>query len=183
MARQDENSPENRSLTTNEINQMLGKRLKEIRKAHHITQQSLGQHLGVSFQQVQKYEKGTSAMRVETLYEICEYLGVHPGFFMYAIPFAMMDQDPTEEKQETYDIQRLVGAVVKFPPDLRGPFVSLCEVIPTIKSWYARSKNMPTENMEKIAEEYNTSPNPSYNPATYQRSFSISFPKKKDQDK
>ena len=183
MARQDENSPENRPLTTNEINQMLGKRLKEIRKAHHITQQSLGQHLGVSFQQVQKYEKGTSAMRVETLYEICEYLGVHPGFFMYAIPFAMMDQDPTEEKQETYDIQRLVGAVVKFPPDLRGPFVSLCEVIPTIKSWYARSKNMPTENMEKIAEEYNTSPNPSYNPATYQRSFSISFPKKKDQAK
>ena len=183
MARQDEKSPENRPLTTNEINQILGKRLKEIRKSHHITQQSLGQRLGVSFQQIQKYEKGTSAMRVETLYEICEYLGVHPGFFMYAIPFPMIDQEPTEEKKEINDIQRLVGAVVRFPPDLRGPFVDLCEMIPNVKSWYARSQNMPTEKIEKITEKYNTSPNPSHNPATHQRSFSISFPKIKDQDK
>lgn len=181
--RQDEKSPDNSQILTQGINQMLGKRLKEIRKSYNMTQQALGEHLGVSFQQIQKYEKGTSAMRVETLYEICEYLGVHPGFFMYAIPFTTTNKSLTEEKRKTSDIQRLVGAVVKFPPNLREPFVHLCEVIPTINNLQMENQAMLAKNIEKTKDEYVDSPNSSGNPTTNQRSFSISFIQKKNRDK
>ena len=35
-------------------------RLEELRKARHITQQTIAEHCGVSFQTVSKWEKGVS---------------------------------------------------------------------------------------------------------------------------
>jgi transcriptional regulator with XRE-family HTH domain len=50
--------------------------MRESRRALGITQESLGDLLGVTFQQVQKYEKGANRVSAARLFEICEALDV-----------------------------------------------------------------------------------------------------------
>jgi transcriptional regulator with XRE-family HTH domain len=50
--------------------------MRETRRALSMTQESLGELLGVTFQQVQKYEKGSNRVSAARLFEICEALDV-----------------------------------------------------------------------------------------------------------
>jgi transcriptional regulator with XRE-family HTH domain len=56
------------------VDQYIGARMREGRRALGITQESLGD--GVTFQQVQKYEKGTNRVSAARLFQICEALEV-----------------------------------------------------------------------------------------------------------
>ncbi|MCF1450189.1 helix-turn-helix transcriptional regulator [Agrobacterium vitis] len=58
-----------------------GYRLHLARRTKHMSQEILGQHLDVSFQQIQKYEKGTNRMSARTIAEAADALGVSPAFF------------------------------------------------------------------------------------------------------
>ncbi len=54
----------------------VGNRVRELRIRAGMTQQTLAEHVGVSFQQVQKYEKGTNRMGASRLIQIAGILGV-----------------------------------------------------------------------------------------------------------
>jgi transcriptional regulator with XRE-family HTH domain len=54
----------------------LGRRLKSLRVRRGLSQTELGMLLGVSFQQIQKYENATNRIRVSQLRRIAEALGV-----------------------------------------------------------------------------------------------------------
>ncbi len=59
----------------------FGARLRAARIAARMSQTKLGEALGVSFQQVQKYENGKDRVAASTLQAIAAALGVHPGAF------------------------------------------------------------------------------------------------------
>ncbi len=59
----------------------FGQRIRAARIAAGISQGALGKAAGVSFQQVQKYERGKDRMSVGVLQSIATALGVHPGAF------------------------------------------------------------------------------------------------------
>ena len=59
----------------------LGLRIRAARVAARVSQTALGAALGVSFQQVQKYELGKDRVSANTLQGIAAVLGVHPGSF------------------------------------------------------------------------------------------------------
>jgi len=59
----------------------LGKRIRLRRVEMHISQQELGDKLGVSFQQVQKYEKGVNRVVASRLQQIASALDVPVTFF------------------------------------------------------------------------------------------------------
>ena len=65
----------------NYIDIEVGQRIKQRRKALSISQEKLGEALGVSFQQIQKYEKGINRVSVSSLKTISEFLGTNPVFF------------------------------------------------------------------------------------------------------
>lgn len=65
----------------NHVDVEVGLRIKQRRKALSISQEKLGEALGVSFQQIQKYEKGTNRVSVSSLKTIAEFLGTNPIFF------------------------------------------------------------------------------------------------------
>ena len=52
---------------------MLGKRLREIRMAHALTQQQTADHLMISLNAYQKYEQGTRAPSPETLVNLADF--------------------------------------------------------------------------------------------------------------
>ncbi|GAB5470455.1 MAG: hypothetical protein Kilf2KO_34850 [Rhodospirillales bacterium] len=61
-------------------------RLKEIRRSRKLTQAQLAGALGVSYQQVQKYESGTNRISAGRLYQIARVLRVRPATFFKDMP-------------------------------------------------------------------------------------------------
>ena len=62
----------------------VGSRIAVLRAARGISQTALGQALGVSFQQVQKYEKGRNRVGAGRLQTIADHLGVSVSTFFEA---------------------------------------------------------------------------------------------------
>ncbi len=69
-------------MSDNLINVFIGRRIKALRKRAGLSQSQLAEAIGVTYQQVQKYEKGSTALTVERLYQIAEALSVSPLDFL-----------------------------------------------------------------------------------------------------
>jgi transcriptional regulator with XRE-family HTH domain len=70
----------------NPIDEFVGKRVRLQRVLMGLSQEKLGSALGLTFQQVQKCEKGTNRIGASRLQEIAKILGVPPGFFFEGAP-------------------------------------------------------------------------------------------------
>ena len=62
--------------TPGPVDQYIGARIRERRVALSISQAALGETLGVTLQQVQKYEKGANRVSAARLFDICAALDV-----------------------------------------------------------------------------------------------------------
>jgi transcriptional regulator with XRE-family HTH domain len=60
----------------NAVDIYIGARMRERRLALNLSQAGLGEVLGVSFQQVQKYEGGKNRVSAARLFEICRILNL-----------------------------------------------------------------------------------------------------------
>lgn len=59
----------------------VGRRIRLLRGLRKFSQEKLAKALGITFQQVQKYERGTNRIGAGRLYEMAKILGVPVGFF------------------------------------------------------------------------------------------------------
>lgn len=64
----------------------VGKRLRMRRLMLDMSQTDIGDKLGVTFQQVQKYEKGTNRVSASRLQALSHHLGVPVAFFFDGAP-------------------------------------------------------------------------------------------------
>lgn len=67
--------------TPNTIDKHVGSRVRMRRMMLNMSQEKLGDALGLTFQQVQKYEKGTNRIGASRLHHIAHILQVTPEFF------------------------------------------------------------------------------------------------------
>lgn len=63
------------------IDVYVGRRVCERRQERALTLADVAQHLGVTFQAVQWYERGGHRIAASTLYRIAQILNVAPGYF------------------------------------------------------------------------------------------------------
>ncbi len=66
---------------TNNLDSEIGRRLRQARLAENLTQDGLAQRLGISFQQVQKYENGTNRVSSSRLWAIGNALNIPVTYF------------------------------------------------------------------------------------------------------
>lgn len=64
--------------TTTNLDKLIGQMIRVERLAAGMSQTKLGEALGITFQQVQKYEKGTNRVATGTFIMIAKTLGVTP---------------------------------------------------------------------------------------------------------
>ena len=64
------------------VDRAIGLRVRARRLERHISQNELGDQLGVSFQQIQKYEKGTNRIGSARLVDIARILEVDTSYFL-----------------------------------------------------------------------------------------------------
>lgn len=77
---------ERNSRRPNPIDIHVGGRVRLRRMLLGMSQEKLGEHLGLTFQQVQKYEKGINRIGASRLFDLAQVLGVPVSFFYEEAP-------------------------------------------------------------------------------------------------
>lgn len=75
-----------KSKTPNPVDVHVGSRVRLRRTMEKMSQEKLGEALGVTFQQIQKYEKGTNRIGASRMQQIAETLKVPVSFFFEDAP-------------------------------------------------------------------------------------------------
>ena len=99
------------------VDHHIGTRVRRRRMALGMSQEALGDALGLTFQQVQKYEKGTNRIGASRLLQISAILGVGIEFFFHGLE--QIDSELPAEKRSMAeflaiaDSERLVRSFVR----------------------------------------------------------------------
>jgi len=89
----------------NPVDKHVGSRVRMRRIMLGMSQEKLGNALGLTFQQVQKYEKGTNRIGASRLQQIAHILQVPPSFFFEgapAVPGAARTEGMSEAASPAY---------------------------------------------------------------------------------
>lgn len=54
--------------TPTKLDKLIGKNIRNLRQYFNLSQVGLGEHLGITFQQIQKYERGLNRIAASRLY-------------------------------------------------------------------------------------------------------------------
>lgn len=86
----------------------VGSRVRLRRMVIGMSQEKLGEQMGLTFQQIQKYEKGTNRIGASRLYQLSQIMDVPVQFFFEDAPFEISGRDAagrvgfSESKTEAY---------------------------------------------------------------------------------
>ena len=88
----------------NPIDIHVGSRVRLRRMMLSMSQEKLGEHLGIKFQQIQKYEKGTNRIGASRLQHIARVLQVPVSFFFEDAPGTPGDVTGMSEAPQTQHV-------------------------------------------------------------------------------
>lgn len=90
---------------TDPVDSHVGSRLRLRRTLMGMSQEKLGNSVSLTFQQIQKYERGLNRIGSSRLYQFCKALDVPVSFFFDEMPGDMGSQPPSasQVQQATYD--------------------------------------------------------------------------------
>jgi transcriptional regulator with XRE-family HTH domain len=94
--------------TPSHVDHQVGRRIRQARRDAKLTQGQLGDLIGLTFQQVQKYEKGVNRVSAGTLYEISKVLGLHISWFFDEEVVDKIGDDKSKEANEFNDCMNLL---------------------------------------------------------------------------
>ena len=92
---------------TRPIDAHVGKRVRLKRMLAGMSQEELAEHIGLSFQQIQKYENGINRIGAGRLLQLSQILGVSVQFFFEGAPLAkrVPEADPADAGDEDAVLQ------------------------------------------------------------------------------
>jgi transcriptional regulator with XRE-family HTH domain len=93
-------------MTKQEVDIHVGKRLRQRRTMLGLSQEALAKAVGITFQQVQKYEKGANAMSASRLYEFARFMRVPVAHFFEGLDQQADAQNPSgfsESARDAFD--------------------------------------------------------------------------------
>ncbi len=105
----------------------VGKRVRHRRWMVGMTQQQLGEAVGIKFQQIQKYETGMNRVSASRLWDISKALDVDVRFFFEGIEEGVTDSAPE--------------AVVTEGKNMQGDLLADKEALELVRSYYAIPEN------------------------------------------
>jgi transcriptional regulator with XRE-family HTH domain len=98
----------------------VGKRVRHRRWMVGMTQQQLGDIVGIKFQQIQKYETGMNRISASRLWDIAQALGVSISFF-----FEGFEEEQAQATAEAHAAEQ------------RGDLLADKEALELVRSYYA----------------------------------------------
>lgn len=118
----------------NSLDAHIGERLRKRRTLLRVSQEKLGEQIGVSFQQVQKYEKGVNRISAGQLFHIATFLKVDVAYFYEgfddadrASGFAEASSPALDDASEGHAMLRALARIRD--PKVRSRLVALVEAL------------------------------------------------------
>ncbi len=118
--------------TARVINQCVGRRVRTIRTASGHSQEHLAQILGLSFQQVQKFESGASRISPDKLLNIARHYDMPIAWFFEEVPGDLLPPSAAAEAERSssqgthYRLRLEVGRELQYADDrLLRPLLEL----------------------------------------------------------
>jgi len=136
-------SEETEGRRPNPVDLHVGGRVRMRRKLLGVSQEQLADSLGLTFQQVQKYERGANRVSASKLYEIARTLQVPVSFFFDGLADPMSG---AEEDEVGHHAERVVQEFLTTPEGLE-----LAEVFPKINR--GRVRRQVLDLVRAMAEE------------------------------
>lgn len=112
------------------VDTQVGNRLRLRRMLVGLSQERLGELLGLTFQQVQKYEKGVNRIGAGRLYELAGILGVPVGYFYEGLATRAAGDGEGGEQSATHLLEFLSG----------GDGLQLCQAFMRIRDPQVRKR-------------------------------------------
>lgn len=103
------------------IDLLLGRRLRNRRRLLGLTQNQLALMVGVRFQQIQKYESGANRISAARLWRFCQALEVPAAYFFDGLsptplaPAEMVDEGDLLSRPESLDLIRVFDQLEERP--------------------------------------------------------------------
>lgn len=92
----------------NEIDVYVGKTVRALRLSMNINQTELAKTIDVTFQQLQKYEKGSNRISASNLYKLCKKFNISMDDF-----FSGLENEAFQKKTEIFTHSKAVSRMVK----------------------------------------------------------------------
>ena len=99
-----------RTKAADAMDQFVGAKLRRRRLLLDLTQQELAQKIGVTFQQIQKYEKGLNRIGAGRLYKIATELDIPISFFYEDFDSTKENPSPNPDATETRDLSAFMAS-------------------------------------------------------------------------
>ncbi len=90
----------------------IGDKLKKARKALRVSQTLLAERVGISYQQIQKYEKGQSEITISRLYQIAAVLHIDPVSLLPTKEMMIAESPPGYEKGRSKKVPLSAGGFI-----------------------------------------------------------------------
>ena len=99
------------------LDPFIGKKVKQRRMELGMTQSKLGEKLGITFQQIQKYENGKNRISASTLFRISQILGVNISYFVEGAEksFALKDDSSAVYQIQNKEALNLINYFSSIP--------------------------------------------------------------------
>lgn len=113
----------------NIVDSYVGRRLKLLRNQRHVSQKALAERLGVTFQQIQKYEKGLNRLPASRMLSICFALDITPNdLFHDLLSKEYPVREPADYSREEIS---LIESVRRLPPTQK---TQMHDIVKTLSS-------------------------------------------------
>lgn len=111
-----------------DINKTIGFNLRRLRTVRGHTLNQLADFLGVTYQQVQKYESGANRLSSENMFKLCGLMGVEPQAFFNGL---------NNDHYRTVD-EGIMADLQKLEPQVRSTFLGFLRAVAN-----SNGKNLP----------------------------------------
>jgi transcriptional regulator with XRE-family HTH domain len=92
--------------TKQDVDEHVGKRLRLRRTMMGLSQEAVAKAVGITFQQVQKYEKGSNAMNASRLIEFARYMNVPVSYFFEGLEgYALSSAKPAGFAEDVVEFE------------------------------------------------------------------------------
>ena len=113
----------------NPVDVHVGRRVRIRRVLAGMSQTALAEGLGLTFQQLQKYESGSNRISASRLWQISQILDVPIAWFFLGL--GDDQEEDTEGLRSKRDTLELVRNIGRCPPDVRKQLRGLVKIVPT----------------------------------------------------
>ena len=117
----------------------VGKRLVLARKLKGLSQSQLGDALGVTFQQVQKYERGTNRVSASSMFVIMNFLNLPSSYFFEGLDYQHIDEPVPQAVPLSAEVLlflsskqglHLVEQLARAPKRVQNAFAAILDIEP-----------------------------------------------------